>query len=276
VRRYLWIVAIAAPIVVLPASPSGAGGWDTLSFPKDHYLVGSVASTTQRFFAGRLNGAGDLDGGPYYAYLLPHDAESSIGLGMIEPPDVPAGAIRLGILEVSGPFDPPHAQGTYGRASLTFRVPDVPTGRYSIGFCDVPCRHGYIGWLAWADITIVHTETEGRMLAALDRRGTQIRRLRDDLRRAGGIQEKLEGKIDTLGVDLRERTMALRLEAANTRAAATEREPEAARPLVAGWEAGLLAVALVLAAVLIRRRRLRVVVPDTVPDGRVERERART
>lgn len=272
-RRTLLIVAVTALVPFVPASPSLAGGWDTLSFPRDHYLVGEVASTTQRFYAGKLRGAGDLDGGPYYAYLLPLDAENAIGLGMIEPPNVPEGAIRLGFLEVSGPFDPPHDRGRYGRASLTFTVPDVPTGRYSIGFCDIPCRHGYIGWLAWADITIVHTEAEGRMLAAIDRRGMQIRRVRSELRRAEGIQEKQERRIDALGSELRERTMDLR--ATDARMADVEPRPPTERPSIAGWEVWLLAMALVLSAALVRRRRRsRVLVPDTVPEELVERDRA--
>jgi hypothetical protein len=271
--RRLWILALAAPFVLVPATASVAGGWDTLSFPEDHYLVGDVATTTQLFFAGRLDGAGELDAGPYYAYLLPLGDENSMGLGMIDPPNVPEGAIRLGTLQVSGPFDRPDVQGKYGRATLTFTVPDVPTGRYSIGFCDIPCRHGYVGWLAWANITIVHTEAEGRMLAALDQRGTQIRRLRDDLRRANGIQEKQEARVATLGSDLRDRTASLR--AANTKLAAAPPERVSRRPLIAGWEIGILAIAILAAALVVRhRRRPRVVVPDTVPDELVERDRA--
>ena len=272
-RRCAWIVVLASLTAFVPATPSNAGGWDSLSFPDDHYLVGEVASGTQLFYAARLRGAGALDGGPYYAYLLPIQARNSMGLGMIDPPDIPSGAIRLGTLGVSGPIDRPGYKGPYGRATLTFTVPDVPTGRYSIGFCDDPCRHGYVGWLAWAPITIVHSEEEARLLNALDRREGAMRDLRGDLRTAERARGELQDRISSLGADLRERTMALRV--TGTRLANARPEPTSDRPLMTWWEAVLLAIALPVAAIVVRRRRRPGIrVPDSVPDGLLERESA--
>ena len=272
-RRYGRIVALASLIVFVPATASSAGGWDSLSFPRDHYLVGEVAATTQRFFAGRLNGAGDLDAGPYYAYLLPLAADDPMGLGMIDPPNIPAGAIRIGTLDVSSPFRLSANPGRYGRATLTFTVPEVPSGHYSIGFCDDPCRHGYVGWLAWASITIVHTEEEARLLAALDRRAAEMRHLRSQVRRVERAKDELGDRISSLGADLRERTMALRV--AGSRQAMARPEPTSGRPLIAWWEVAMLALALVTAAIVVRRRRgPRILVPDTVPDELAEREPA--
>jgi hypothetical protein len=274
VRRCARLITLASLLAIVPATASNAGGWDSLHFPEDHYLVGEVASTTQLFYAARLNGSGALDGGPFYAYLLPLGEKNSMGLGMIDPPNIPAGAIRLGTIMVSGPFDRPGYKGPYGRASLTFTVPDVPTGRYSIGFCDDPCRHGYIGWMAWASVTIVNTEKEGRLLAALDERSRQIVHMRGDLRKADAVRAKLEDRISSLGTLLRERTMALRV--AGTRLAAPRPDPAPARPLITWWEVALLAIALVTAAIVLRRRRRHHVrIPDTVPDDLVEKEPAR-
>lgn len=108
----------------------------------------------------RSRGAGPLDGRAYYAYLLPQSATQA-GFGMIDAPTIPEGSIRLGVLVISAPFDPKRYEGQYARASLTFTVPDVPTGDYAIGFCDDPCQHGYVGWLAWGSIRIVHTARGG-------------------------------------------------------------------------------------------------------------------
>lgn len=272
-RRCAWIVALGSLIAFVPATASSAGGWDSLRFPNDHYLIGEVASTTQLFYAADLRGAGELDAGPYYAYLLTLGAKSSMGLGMIDPPNIPAGAIRLGTVDVSGPIHRPGYKGPYGRATLTFPVPEVPTGRYSIGFCDDPCRHGSIGWMAWASITIVHTEAEGRMLAALDDRSKQMMRLRDELRRADGVQERLESSIASLGARLRESTIALQV--AGTRLASARPATTSGAPLITWWEVVLLAVALVTAAIVVRRRRGPPVrIPDTVPDSLVEKETA--
>jgi hypothetical protein len=274
VRRCAWIVAMTSLLVIAPGTAATAGGWDSLHFPEDQYLVGEVADTTQLFYAARLRGMGELDGGPYYAYLLPLGKKNSMGLGMIDPPDIPRGAIRLGAIDVSAPFHRPGYRGPYGRASLTFTVPDVPTGRYSIGFCDDPCRHGYIGWMAWASITIVHTEVEGRLFAALDRRSDQIRHVRADLRKADAVGAKLEARIASMGADLRERTMTLR--AVGTRLAAAKAEPPSSQPLVTWRQVALFTFALVSAAILVRRRRRPDVdVPDTVPDDLIERDHAR-
>jgi hypothetical protein len=74
--RYALASTVVALAILLPA-PTGAGGWDSLSFPRDHYLVGQVATTTDFFYAGALEGAGLIDGRAYYAYLLPRRAAES-------------------------------------------------------------------------------------------------------------------------------------------------------------------------------------------------------
>lgn len=274
-RRTLTLVLFVGLIALVPAPSVNAGGWDSLGFPDDHYLVGEVATTTQWFFAGKLRGAGPLDGRLYHAYLLPRSGPEE-GFGMITPPTIPARAIDLGTLDIAGPLERPRYKGPYGRATLTFTVPEVPTGQYSIGFCDDQCEHGYVGWLAWATITVVHTEEEGRLLASLGRMDRQTWRLRSDLHRAERASEDLQDEAAALGEDLRERTLSAR--AAGTRIAALEAvgmPARESRPLIPGWAVGMLATALIAAAVIVRRRRSDVfVVPNTVPDDLVERDHA--
>jgi hypothetical protein len=274
-RRTLSLVLLVGLITLAPASSANAGGWDSLVFPDDHYVVGEVATTTQWFFAGELRGAGPLDGRLYHAYLLPRSATDG-GFGMITPPTIPAGAIDLGTLDIAALLERPGYKGPFGRATLTFTVPEVPTGQYSIGFCDDPCEHGYVGWLAWATITIVHTEEEGRLLASLGRMDRQTWKLRSDLRRVERASKDLQDEAAALGEDVRERTLSAR--AAGTRIAALEAVDTPAResrPLIPGWAAGMLAAALIAAAVIVRRRRSDVfVVPNTVPDSLVERDHA--
>lgn len=274
-RRTLSLLVLVGLITLVPASSANAGGWDSLVFPDDHYLVGEVATTTQWFFAGELRGAGPLDGRLYHAYLLPRSATDG-GFGMITPPTIPAGAKELSTLQISGPFERPHYKGPYARATLAFTVPDVPTGPYAIGFCDDPCEHGYVGWLAWATISIVHTEEEGRLLASLDRDDRQIWRLRADLRRAERESQDLHDRAAALGEDLRERTLEARAAGSRSEALEAESRPTRdGRPLIPGWGAGLLALALIAAAVIARRRRAPAIdVPEAIPDDLIERERA--
>jgi len=274
-RRTLSLLVLVGLITLAPASSANAGGRDSLEFPDDRYLVGEVATTTQWFFAGELRGAGPLDGRLYHAYLLPRSGPEE-GFGMITPPTIPAGAIDLGTLDIAGPLERPGYKGPYGRATLTFTVPEVPTGQYSIGFCDDPCEHGYVGWLAWATITIVHTAEEGRLLASLGRMDRQAWKLRSDLRRAERASQDLQDEAAALGEDVRERTLSAR--AAGTRIAALEAVDTPAgesRPLIPGWAAGMLAATVIAAAVIVRRPRSDVfVVPNTVPDDLVERDHA--
>jgi hypothetical protein len=264
-RRPLGLATILVLAMLWPTQAS-AGGYDALHFRRDHYLVGEVAATTDVFLAGELEDAGPLDGRAYYAYLLPQSATQS-GFGMIDAPTIPEGSILLGALQVSAPFEPKGYSGTYARASLTFTVPDVPTGDYAIGFCDDPCEHGFVGWLAWGSIRIVHTEREGEMLANLDRQQVEEWRLRQDLRRSVRDAEDL-------AIELGEAKAALRLERldATTPSERVVAVPTAAEDDGAGfaWWQTLLGAAIGLGAGLWlgRRRRVRdtFVVPDTVPE----------
>ena len=113
VRAALFLVTTA--LVAGSTMPAAAGGWDSLEFRKDHYLVGDVATVTDLFYAGSLEGAGPIDGRTYYAYLLPRP-EAEDGFGMIDAPTIPEGSARLGALEISGPFEVPRYEGFYARA----------------------------------------------------------------------------------------------------------------------------------------------------------------
>jgi hypothetical protein len=262
-------VIVAATIVasaVWPAGEASAGGWDSLEFRRDHYLVGEVASTTERFYAGALEGAGPIDGRTYYAYLLPQSVAED-GFGMIDAPTIPEGSIRLGVLGISGPVYVARYDGLYGRASLTFTVPDVPTGDYAIGFCDDPCEHGYVGWLSFARIRIVHTEQEAVLLAELDRQELEGWKVRYDLR-------KTEREVKGMHAELHQARSDLRLERAS---AVTPSERIVAVPTAAGrgsagswgWVLAGLVAGLAVGLLLGRRGRGRppeAAVPDTVPE----------
>ncbi len=271
--RLLVVPVLTAAITVLPSAPVNAGGWDSLNFPREHYLAGQVASVRSEFFAGALEGTGSLDGGPYYAYLLPERRDELFA--MIEPPTIPEGAIRLGALQIEGTVV--HDGGRYGVASLTFTVPEVPTGRYPIGFCDDPCTHSTVGWLAWGSITVVHTQYEGALLGRIERLEQQHWSLKRDVRKAERKTQELRA---TLG-DVRATLQAAR----DADASSTEEPvsaPAAALPStprespVTRWVALMAgALGIGVGAMLGRRRRQRSPVTVEVPRRpfRIERER---
>jgi hypothetical protein len=168
-----------------------------LSFRRPYYLVGEVAQVRERFFAGKLAGSGPLHGGPYYAYLVAGDP-----FAKIDPAHIAAGAIRLGTVGIEGPVFPKHYAGRYGIATLRFLVPDVPSRVYSIGFCDDPCVHSTIGWLAWGNIRIVHTAYEGRLLTKIGSLEDQTRSLRYRSRQAERRTESLQQSLGTVRAKL--------------------------------------------------------------------------
>lgn len=261
---------VSVGIVLAPGATARAGGWDSLDFPEDHYLVGEEARTRDVFFAGALEDSGPLDGRTYYAYLLPRTKHV---FAMIEAPIIPEGSIRLGALEIAGPFR--EKDGLYARASLAFTVPDVPTGTYPIGFCDDPCVHGTVGWLAWGSITIVHTEEEGELLAALARERERTWRLRYDLRRSERAAERLEARVAATAAVVRDARLqppSVGLpELPERRPAGSAPEPTWPWWLVASTAVAAFVLGSVLGA---RRRRAQALaIPDSVPDDLERLER---
>lgn len=274
-RRYFAAAVLGSVAIAVfgSAVPASAGGWDSLQFRRQHYLVGNIATARTEFFAGDLKGSGPLDGRTYYAYLLPR---TRTGFGMIDPPAIPDGAIRLGALDLRAPLTKSDGY-PYGIASLTFTVPDVPSGTYPIGFCDDPCTYGTVGWLAWGDITIVHTSFEGRLLATRDRAKGQIEALQRVLRRAEGETARLA---ERFAVELRAARLAIRTSdravdvaagGADVRGAAPA-EPSDGPPWWLGTVAGLAVGGLGTWALVGHGRRAREAVPLTQPDAAREAE----
>jgi hypothetical protein len=124
-----------------------------------------------------------------------------------------------------------------------------------------------VGWLAWGRIRIVHTEVEGRLLAALDREQIRSYRMRHDLRQATRNAEETR-------VELEEARTSLRLERRDDATTPSERivtvpaedtERSVALPfpfLVVGALLGLTAGVTIAR----RHRGPAFVVPDTIPD----------
>jgi hypothetical protein len=265
IRRAVPAAIVFVALLTTPAAPAAAGGWDSLTFPKRHYVVGEVASTRVAFFAGALEGSGNLGGGPYHAYLLPETRNE--GGGMIDPPTIPPDAIELGTLTISPAYHRARA-GRYARASLSFVVPDVPTGFYAISFCDDPCVHSSVRWLGLGLISIVHTPYEAALLDRVARERTEADRLEVVLRRSERKADDLRARLDALVQRLRdERGEATTpMELAGLRPVV--RTAVVDGPSVTWWIALLALVCGLGAGVALARRRPEpsFVVPDTVPE----------
>ncbi len=247
----LLVFVMAGGLLGVLAPPASAGGWDSLEPKRDHYLPGQTGVLRGAFAVNRLKGTGRIEGGPYYAYLL---ADSRYG--MIDPPTIPKGAIRLGVVRF-GPVTEGQDGYRYATGSLTFTVPDVASANYAVSFCNDPCRSSTIGWLGFGRITIVHTVLEAKLLEKRDALKGKLRAARFHLRRS-------ETRIEVLNTAAREaaadqRSMEEQVRSLTERLAANRQEPEDSA--IRAWAAILAILALLMlalgVALAIRWRRSR-------------------
>jgi len=247
----LLVLVMAGGLVGMLAPSASAGGWDSLEPKRDHYLPGQTAVLRGAFAVNGLKSTGRIEDGPYYAYLLAGGGR----FGMIDPPRIPDGAIRLGVVRF-GPVVEGDGHYRYSRGSVTFTVPDVASANYAVSFCNDPCRSSTIGWLGFGRITIVHTALEARLLDARDSLKSKLRAARFQMRR----HEKRIEVLDTAARDAAadQRSLQEQVRSLTERLAATRQAPD--EPAIPAWAAilaiaAVLALALVVALALAMRRR---------------------
>ena len=281
-RRMLSLVLLVALIALVPASAaSGGGNW--LEFREDPRAGTSQGGSSagdgtlgtwavlhvgQRIVAATGVYATDPrrrhleNEGPFYAWLIPEGSFRG-------ETRLPERAIRL------APFEIRWSSKRFANVRAHLTVPSVPSGKYEVIVCNEPCTFFGFGEYVQGWVTVMQTPDEAQLFAAARDRKWKARALGHRVKRLQGDVATLQGKVVAAGTELRERTLQAR--AAETRISALEAELDAStasKALVPGWAAIAIAVAVVAAAVIIRRRRLPSFdVPDTVPDDLVERER---
>lgn len=225
-------------LAMIAAPASMAGGMASFEFEEDYVLVGESV-TGRATFSTDVRGTGRIENGPWHAYLLPSGT-------WIEPPRIPEGAIHLGPIAIEGGSD----RGAV--ASITFTVPEVTTGGYFIGMCNVPCAESFVGDLGGGWLTIARTEEGASLLRKLDKTDRQLNRVRYRLARrikdVEGPLEQLEGRVD--GV---QSSIELRLDRLEERLRASL-APDQDRGGIP-WGVALLAAGVLAVAALVGRSR---------------------
>jgi hypothetical protein len=263
-RARLLVPTVLVAGILSAGGPAAAGGsW--LETDEQYYPPGSPATARGTFGPGAYEGR--LSDGPYLAYLVP-------GFRWFEKPgSVPDYATPLGPITIRP------ATGNYccWVASLTFLVPDLPPGRYSIEYCNDPCTVNGIGDLLGGSFFIAQTEEQARLLdriERLERKAQLVSRLKRDLREAEAELADLQGAEAELA-ELREHYFEL---VSDLRAARAQDAPPPVeipeprtRPLAPGaWVLGLAALVI---GMFVRRRLGRPAIPDVVPDELVREVR---
>jgi hypothetical protein len=282
-RRTLSLVLLVALITLVPASAaSGGGNWlDFREDPRggasqDGSSVGdgtlgtwAVLHVGQRVVAATDVYATDPrrrhleNEGPFYAWLIPEGSFRG-KTRLLES------AIRL------APFGIRWSSKRFAHVRAHLTVPSVPSGKYEVIVCNEPCTLSGFGEYVQGWVTVMQTPDEARLLAVARERKWKGRELAQKVKHLQGEVDALGAEVAAAGAELHER--ALRARAAETRIVAIGSDTTSAsegRSLIPGWAAIVIAMALVAAAMIIRRRRPPSFdVPDTIPDDLLERERS--
>ena len=185
--RKRWTPVVAALFLVMIPGPAKAGG-AVLQFDSDFYVPGDVVRASSSVWL--KSSQGRLADGPYFAYLYKPSADF--------PPPVPAGAVRVGQVEVV-----PRPGGEHGDASLEFVLPDLESGRYELTLCNAGCKE-YLGDIIPSEVIVAADTVEGRIVTATERLSTRLQGLRILVsnRVLGHRADSLRGRITAVERDL--------------------------------------------------------------------------
>jgi hypothetical protein len=150
-------------------------------------------------------------------------------------------------------------------ATVTFTVPDVAPGRYSIDYCNDPCTVTGLGDLIGGSFFVAQTEEEAGLMSRIERlelKAKALKRIKHDLRKAEAALAEAEDEQVSLINELR--VAAFQAASASARGEATASVRETVPPWVS---ASLVAMTLLLGAWY--RRHQRQEIPDVVPDDLV-------
>jgi hypothetical protein len=237
VRRAV-CVAMTAVALLLAMTQAASGGGASFDFDDQYLVVGETVTGRTSVWLGATR-TGDLEDGPFHAYLVPQNAR-------YPEEGLPKGALWLAPISL----DP--LPGPYAMARVSFEVPAVPTGGYSLTVCNDPCTVQGVGDLIGGWFSVATSPLEARVQRLQHRLHKRVRALQFEVNRAEKRSEKvrvaLEGRIDELQSRLADVGSLPRI------------PPEGDG---AGWlgVTGWVLVALVAVVELARRRRGRMVTP---------------
>ena len=253
-RRFLGAALAVSLLVVMPTNASANGG-SYLEFDQTHYLPGDAGVATAYVSVPRTK-VSLFDRGPFYLFAVPD--------GMLrEGMPIPAAAIRLGTFTIQ------EEEHDSFELRATFTAPQLASDLYFMGFCNDPCTIAGFREPLYGSISIVATRREGELLTAnANLRGKLFgarREARKAERRLGRAQGELETQL-AYGAGERDR-MSTRIEKLESQlAAARARLADQGRTPFDPWLVGgivlVALVALVAAALALRRRHLVPAITD--------------
>jgi hypothetical protein len=143
-RSVLAVGCVAVALLVLPSATAG-GWWTSIRLDRTRVAVGQEMKVHANVMFRSIEAAeaaqqGQAQGA-FYVYLL-RGFEYSVVLGAMRKPSPrnwwslgSAHAFRVGRVVISG------QESNLAVAKSSFRMPEVPPGKYAVMFCDTGCAH---------------------------------------------------------------------------------------------------------------------------------------
>ena len=259
--RWIGVGLVIGATLALPVEAAADGG-AYIEFTRTYYVQGGQ-SAGQAFVSVPENQQDIFERGPFFAYLLPDDTSLQEGRPL------PEGTIRLGTFAI----EDLRQDGFVLR--VTFVVPQVDSGIYTVQVCNDPCTISGFREPLSGSMTIARTDAEANLIRERDRLEWRVSSFRYRLGKLESKNEELQAQLDTALADLHDLSV---------RFASLQREGQAVppvagpladdgRPLVEAWALVALVIALLVALISValglifsRRHATKLVVPDTIAE----------
>ena len=241
----LTVASIVSLLTVGVVPLAHAGGSIAIVEPRSWARQGSEIRLSGTFCDGAQ---APVSAGPWFAYLDPQTS-----------PPIPVGRVRI---------SPNTGNYCQWRLNATLRVPNVAPGSYWLQVCDRGCTQGVGDLIGAGEFTVVSAGSLRRQALRLQELRSRLRESTREERR----QEQLLAELDDERAAALERSAKLELRVDHlSDQLATERSQRSA------WFGVIVTSGLVAAVIAVlairRRRRTRIIVPDT-PAELLERSTA--
>ncbi len=243
-KRAIAVAVVAMATISMPATASANGG-AYLELDRTFYLVGAAARAVGYVTIPEAK-TSLLSNGPFYAYALPG------GASLVEGRPIPAGAVRLGTFTIVD-----EGKGAY-ELEVHFTMPSLESGEHTIELCNDPCTLAGFREPLSGSFIVVATALEAELLKENGQLTSKAFSLRRALKKAEHDAGELDARLaDLVGANQELVTTNEELEAqlgaaADAASAARAQDERSVDPWML---ATIVAVALLLAAVFVRRRR---------------------
>jgi hypothetical protein len=181
--RVLVVLALAGS-VVWGTMPADADGGAFIEFDQTYYLPGDTA-VARAYVLIPKNKRSILDRGPFFAFAVPN------GSAIQEGHPIPDGAVKLGTLAI-------HTRKHDTALDLTFAMPELPGGNYTVQICNDPCTISGFREPLTGFFSIVHTARERRLLVKEQNLQGTIWSLRRKVNKADRVSEVAAQQLATM------------------------------------------------------------------------------